>query len=160
MSPIPHYGQGGAPGPAAAAGWYPDPTVNGQTRYWDGAQWTGHTHRPQQTGPRRWGMWLLIGLSAVTLFAVALMTIPLGADDESSLTGVGSSYSCNDLAEEAVQISEDQANNPLTLLKVRAPRVLQDRQHSADLPTGTREALLLKYRGLGVWSSGANAPVM
>ena len=30
-------------GPLAPAGWYPDPTVPGQQRYWDGTQWTEHT---------------------------------------------------------------------------------------------------------------------
>ncbi|MFB7600895.1 phospholipid scramblase-related protein [Streptomyces sp. NPDC056160] len=31
------------------AGWYPDPHGAAQTlRYWDGAQWTGHTHAAQQ----------------------------------------------------------------------------------------------------------------
>jgi hypothetical protein len=30
-------------GPAAPAGWYPDASVPGQLRYWDGATWTAHT---------------------------------------------------------------------------------------------------------------------
>lgn len=30
-------------GPQAPAGWYPDPTVPGQQRYWDGTGWTEHT---------------------------------------------------------------------------------------------------------------------
>lgn len=29
--------------PQAPAGWYPDPTVPGQRRYWDGTAWTEHT---------------------------------------------------------------------------------------------------------------------
>ncbi|MDN4483764.1 DUF2510 domain-containing protein [Demequina lignilytica] len=34
-----------APAPAkdAAAGWYPDPTLPGQQRYWDGEAWTPRT---------------------------------------------------------------------------------------------------------------------
>lgn len=29
--------------PQAPAGWYPDPDVPGQRRYWDGTAWTDHT---------------------------------------------------------------------------------------------------------------------
>lgn len=29
--------------PQAPAGWYPDPELPGQRRYWDGTQWTDHT---------------------------------------------------------------------------------------------------------------------
>ncbi|MET9912380.1 phospholipid scramblase-related protein [Streptomyces sp. NPDC006476] len=35
------------------AGWYPDPHGASQTlRYWDGAQWTQHTHADQQQAPQ------------------------------------------------------------------------------------------------------------
>ena len=30
------------PGPAAPAGWFPDPEGTSRQRYWDGQQWTGH----------------------------------------------------------------------------------------------------------------------
>ncbi len=36
----------------AEAGWYTDPYDSSRLRYWDGAQWTEHTHdRPQQPAP-------------------------------------------------------------------------------------------------------------
>lgn len=42
-------------GPAAPAGWYNDPNIAGQLRYWDGSTWTGHTSPaaapPPHTGP-------------------------------------------------------------------------------------------------------------
>lgn len=43
--------------PQAPAGWYPDPEVPGQRRYWDGTRWTDHTApgtdatRPLRSGP-------------------------------------------------------------------------------------------------------------
>ena len=37
-------GPPGAVAPPAPAGWYPDPWSQATQRYWDGAQWTGHTH--------------------------------------------------------------------------------------------------------------------
>ena len=45
-----------APAPAAStppAAWYPDPSVPGQLRWFDGTQWTGHVH--PAAGPAAYG---------------------------------------------------------------------------------------------------------
>ena len=35
-----------------AAGWYPDPSApDAQQRYWDGAAWTEHIHKPEEAPP-------------------------------------------------------------------------------------------------------------
>jgi uncharacterized protein YbjQ (UPF0145 family) len=36
--------------PDVAPGWYPDPQMQGQLRYWDGAAWTEHTQQPGEAG--------------------------------------------------------------------------------------------------------------
>jgi hypothetical protein len=44
------YAQGAAPQqPAVAAGWYPDPSIPGSMRWWDGTRWTDHTQASDQS---------------------------------------------------------------------------------------------------------------
>jgi Protein of unknown function (DUF2510) len=35
---------------APAPGWYPDPSIPGTQRYWDGTRWTDQTHTPETPG--------------------------------------------------------------------------------------------------------------
>lgn len=64
---------------------------------------------------------------------------------------------CQDLADQAVEISKDQDT---TLLKVRKLKVKADHSSDYKKPTGDKESLVLSCTGTGVWSSGATTPVL
>ena len=67
-------------------------------------------------------------------------------------------YGCDELADEAVRISEE-GDGFLTLLKVRDPETVEDNRETYTLPSGDDEELILKCEGTGVWSSGDKSPV-
>ncbi len=48
----------------AEAGWYPDPHGSSRLRYWDGAQWTEHTHDQPSEGIQDGGRQALAGTSS------------------------------------------------------------------------------------------------
>lgn len=77
---------------------------------------------------------------------------------DSSADTTESSYSCADLADEAVRISTDN-DSAVRLLKVRALQTVQDNRSTYATPTGDREAVILVCEGGGVWSSGGHAKV-
>lgn len=73
-----------------------------------------------------------------------------GAPDDGPTT-------CEDLAADAVRISEDQ---DVQLLKVRGLKVDLDKQESGwDTPTGTDEVVVMRCTGRGVWSDGSDSNV-
>jgi hypothetical protein len=65
---------------------------------------------------------------------------------------------CAALAKEVLKIAtpDDQPD----LLKVRSPRVVKDNRLTFKKPTGDDAALLLSCRRMGVWSDGADSPVL
>lgn len=78
-----------------------------------------------------------------------------------SVSAGGSSFDgdCDSISEAAVQLSEDQDAVPL-LVKVRAPSAVLDNRDTYERPTGTGDALILMCRGVGVWSTVSNSPVV
>lgn len=147
---------------SAAPGWYPDPQQRDFERYFDGTRWTDRS-RPQWIvdaggpAPSGWtGFAVLVG---VVVGGVALATFLHGQ----GLTGSGADsyarYTCDDLAEEAVRISDESGSLFGTLLKVRGVTLTDDHRTSYTRPTGTDDALILGCRGAGVWSNGADLDV-
>jgi hypothetical protein len=67
------------PGQTVSAGWYPDPGMPGQQRYWDGARWTTNT-APVGAVPvpdrRMPGQWL--STPAIVAIAIVLLLVFLG----------------------------------------------------------------------------------
>lgn len=96
----------------------------------------------------------LRGILTIAL-ATAALTACSAADDGSAGVGAGDdSMTCEQLADEAVRISEDQE---VSLLKVRALEVSLDKQETGwDEPTGAEEVTVLRCNGVGVWSDGSN----
>jgi len=76
-----------------------------------------------------------------------------GNDDGTSAT----EYDCDYLADEAVRISAENTQVVL-LLKVRDPSIVQDNRASYEVPTGTKDTLILRCEGLGVYNDGEDAP--
>jgi hypothetical protein len=95
------------------------------------------------------------GILAVAMVAAALTSCSSSTGDGA---GAGSdTMTCEELADEAVRISEEQ---DVKLLKVRAPEVSLDKQETGwDKPTGTSEVTVLRCNGQGVWSDGTNSGV-
>ncbi|MEZ5343738.1 MAG: DUF2510 domain-containing protein [Acidimicrobiales bacterium] len=69
-----------ATSPPAPPGWYPDPRRQFELRWWDGTDWTEHTHnydRPVAGGKSPRGEWMSRTLSAVTGRAGHIFTLAL-----------------------------------------------------------------------------------
>jgi hypothetical protein len=65
---------------------------------------------------------------------------------------------CDDLASEAVRISEEQ-EAVVKLLKVRQPDVVEDNRETYEVPSGGDDVLVLSCKGVGVWSDATKSDV-
>jgi hypothetical protein len=66
--------------PSPPPGWYPDPSGNGQLRYWDGRTWSAHVAHAQVQPPSKSGKGPLLATSfgLFVLAFPALVFPPLG----------------------------------------------------------------------------------
>jgi hypothetical protein len=79
--------------PLPPAGWYPDPEISGQVRWWDGAQWHASQH-PRELGSRFAAMqWTVIGVLALSGALAGgqavLSTVGLATADVDAAAGFG-----------------------------------------------------------------------
>lgn len=147
---------------SSASGWYPDPDVPGQLRYFDGSAWTTHTAPVKQPLPQspkrraRWPLiWLGIGTGAVLILGLILaLAAFFGSQVTSGIT------TCEEAEQDAIRISAENLGGsgaPL-LVAVQGLRVIQDLQPVSDLPS-SGYAPVLTCTGVGTWSDGSEAPV-
>jgi hypothetical protein len=77
-----------APSPNVPAGWYPDPTLPGTQRYWDGSEWTEHraplSPTPAATQASSWSLNLSPRLIIAILGALAALIAMFLPHTESS----------------------------------------------------------------------------
>lgn len=114
---------------------------------------------PAQSRPWKkrlaWGAGLV---AAAIALAVAVSTLPDdGSTPSFDFTDVDIEYGCDDLAEEAIEISKGE---DVELLKVRSPRVVQDNRDGYRLPAGNGESLILSCSGQGVFDTGGSLRVL
>jgi hypothetical protein len=116
---------------------------------------TGQVERAQSASKKA----LIWSLAGMGIGAVAYLVLLFGFLG-SGLSSVSGTYSCPELAADAVRISEDLnkgTGNPL-LLRVESPRLISDTQATASLPS-TGQSVVLRCSGTGYFSSGETATV-
>lgn len=140
------------------AGWYPDPTVAGHERYWDGAQWT-NDRRPT-TGPEAdatdvapaeqdsaptaaspWrsnrGMLLLLGVAVLLAVVGPILALTLGRDDDGGNEGPDTA----DPADEPdPSTSATTPTSPTPAEEILPPLTFADPVDAAGTSTATTEA--------------------
>ena len=164
----------------------PPPVVSPDGKFfWDGSDWVPMpgpepTHPTDPAGPQvapspvlppmnqwqapaakqypRWVPWL--GTAAVvvvlTVLGPWLYALISEATDPGSTTQPGESYTCEDLVEEAVRISDEADAAVVKLLDVRSPEVVEDNLASYTVPSGDEDVLALRCEGTGVWTDGTD----
>ena len=167
-----HAGQQGQPGPGGPGGpGGPIRTSPDGRFWWDGTQWVP-TQPPvaaPQAGsygtfaagspqPEKRGIptVLKVVIGLVVLFAVGIvglvvLAIAVGDPNEE--------LSCQDVAEEAVGISDDQEDQMFVLEDVRDLEIIEDNRDSYETPSSGEE-VILSCEGTGVWDKIDEAPVL
>lgn len=119
--------------------------------------WDTGQHERARSSSKKALTWSLVGIGLGAVTYLVLLASVLAAGSISSITG---KYSCNDLAVEAVRISEEQNSGtgiPM-LLDVQSPRVVFDRQDTTTRPA-SGQVPILQCTGTGYFSNTESATV-
>jgi hypothetical protein len=127
-------------------------------------QFPGQPYAPQQYGglppgtapPKKglptWAKVLIIVLSLIVALMVLLTIVGLAVDEDYS------SWSCDDVAAEAVRISDDN-EGVLILTEVTDLKVVEDNREDFTAPENGR-GVVLTCEGTGKWDSVDDTPVI
>jgi hypothetical protein len=69
------------------------------------------------------------------------------------------SITCDELADEAVRISEEDTGFGVKLLKVHTPQLVEDNRDDYEIPTGANRERIMACRGGGSWADGDTVDV-
>lgn len=106
-----------------------------------------------------WVFRAVVPLAVLIWFLVPKIADSMRAPGSDTSSGSLNQATCDDLADEAVRISAEDAGLGAKLLKVREARTVEDNRDTYQTPTGSDEALVLACRGEGAWSDGSKIDV-
>lgn len=95
-------------------------------------------------------------ISAKQVTRTVTLTKTVAPTTESASSGLVD-FTCDDLAEQAVEISE---GNDVELIKVRSPEVVEDNRLTYEEPNDDSSVVVFSCSGTGVWSNNEEQSVL